>query len=151
MSIEANKSVVRRLIEAANIGDHDRAKGLLSADYIDHSAPPGFPSDPAAFTQTISTFRAASPDFYWTLDDIVAEKDRVVLRVTARGTHQGELMGIPPTGKRVAIDGIGLYRPSEELIAEAWVRRDLLGLTQQLGAVPSPAASPPHEVSASCY
>ena len=66
MSSDTNKSVVRRLIEAANTGDYATAESLLSADYVDHSAPPSSPCGPAAFGQTISTFRAAFPDFYWT-------------------------------------------------------------------------------------
>jgi predicted ester cyclase len=70
---------------------------------------------------------------------VIGEGDKVVVRVTARGTHQGQLMGIVPTGKHVAVTGIGIYRIADGKVAEAWVNRDLLGLLQQLGAFPAPA------------
>jgi predicted ester cyclase len=138
MSTEANKTIVRRLLDAINTGDLAIADELIAPGYIDHSAPPGYPPGPQGFTRSIGVFRAAFPDFHWATDDLIAEGDKVVIRVTARGTHQGELMGIAPTGKRVQVTGIGIYRIADGKIAEAWVNRDLLGLLQQLGAIPAP-------------
>ena len=138
MSSDENKTVVRRLLDAINGGDLAVANDLVAPEYVDHSAPPGYPRGPEGFKSTIAMFRAAFPDFHWTLEDLMGEGDKVAIRVTARGTHHGELMGIAPTGKHVEVTGIGIYRLTDGKVAEAWVNRDLLGLLQQLGAIPTP-------------
>jgi steroid delta-isomerase-like uncharacterized protein len=81
---------------------------------------------------------AAFPDFAVTVEDAVAEGDKVALRVTIRGTHQGALMGTPPTGKPIAISGMSLWRIADGKIVERWESADMLGLMQQLGVIPSP-------------
>jgi steroid delta-isomerase-like uncharacterized protein len=139
MSGEGNKIVARRLLDAVNTGDLAAAAELVAPDYVDHSAPPGNPGGPAGFTAAIQMYRAAFPDFFWTIEDMIGEGDKVAIRVTARGTHRGELMGIAPTGKQVTVTGIGVWRIADGKVAEAWVNRDLLGLLQQLGAIPAPA------------
>lgn len=139
MSAEANKALVRRLVEEINRRNLAAIDTLLAPDFVDHSAPPGHAPGPEGFRQSIGMFVGAFPDFQWTIDDLLAEGDKVVLRVTARGTHRGELMGIAPTGKAVTVTGIAIFRVADGTIAEEWVNRDLLGLLQQLGAVPGPA------------
>ena len=80
---------------------------------------------------------AAFPDFSVTIEDAIAEGDRVAVRVTVRGTHQGALMGIPPTGKQIAIKAISMWRVTDGRIVERWESADTLGLMQQLGVIPN--------------
>ncbi len=82
-------------------------------------------------------YLTAFPDLHFTIEDIVAEGDTVVVRSTARGTHQGELMGIPLTGKQVAVSGISITRIANGKAVEEWFNGDDLGLLQQLGVVPA--------------
>ncbi len=89
----------------------------------------------------VRDFRSAFPDAQVTIDDIIAEGDRVVTRWTIRATHKGELMGIAATGKQVAFTGMAISRIEGRRIAEDWVISDALGLMQQLGAVPLPGES----------
>ena len=83
-------------------------------------------------------FREAFPDIEFAVEDELAEGDRVAMRWSAKGTHRGELMGIPPTGNRVETTGMLIYRVSGGKSAEAWVSGDDLGIMQQIGAIPSP-------------
>lgn len=138
MSAEENKIVARRLLDAVNRGNLAAAEDLVAPDYVDHGAPPGHPGGPAGFTATVQMYRAAFPDFYWAIEDMIGEGDKIAIRVTARGTHQGDLMGIAPTGRQVTVTGIAIWRIADGKVAEAWVNRDLLGMMQQLGAIPPP-------------
>jgi len=88
--------------------------------------------------QFVSMIRSALPDLRITLEEDIAEGDKVVSRWRAQGTHQGELMGIAPTGNEVAITGITIHRIEDGKIVEEWENWDALGLMQQIGAVPSP-------------
>ena len=84
-------------------------------------------------------YLAAFPNLHFTFEDLIAEGDKVVVRETMSGTQQGELMGIPPTGKQFSVTGIEIYRFEGGKIVEHWLESDMLGLLQQLGALPSPA------------
>jgi steroid delta-isomerase-like uncharacterized protein len=138
MSTEENKAVVRRWIEAYNDRDTQGEAAARTPDFVAHvPAAPG-PLDSAAWTQFTTAFSAAFPDLRLAVEDIVAEGDRVVARVAFRGTHRGAFMGIPPTGKDVAFSSIEVDRMAGGLVAEHWVELDLLGLLQQLGAIPAP-------------
>ena len=83
-------------------------------------------------------YRTAFPDLHFTVEDQIAEGDMVANRVTARGTHQGEFMGIAPTGKQVTVTGITIDRIAGDKLEESWASWDFLGLMQQLGAIPEP-------------
>jgi predicted ester cyclase len=83
-------------------------------------------------------FHHGFPDWRETIDDVVAEGDRVVIRVTGSGTHQGEFQGIPPTDRQVTATGIGIGRIENGRIAESWAAYDALGMMQQLGVIPAP-------------
>jgi steroid delta-isomerase-like uncharacterized protein len=90
----------------------------------------------------MSEFRQAFPDFHSTIEDQIAEGDKVVTRWTMRGTHQGEFRGIAPTGKQITVTGIGIFRFSDEgKVIESWDNFDQLGMMRQLGVVPSPEQS----------
>lgn len=82
-------------------------------------------------------FLNGHPDGSHTIEDMIAEGDKVVVRVTGRGTHTGELMGIAPTGKQLMMTGIAIYRLEDEKIVERWAEHDLLSMMQQLGIIPS--------------
>ncbi len=138
MSTEANKLVARRFYAALNNHDLAAAAELIDAAFIAHL--PGMPDplDREGYRQVGAMFLAALPDLHLTLDDVIAEGDRVVTRMTERGTHQGEFMGIPPTGRQVAYTSISMDRIVDGTIVEHWVNFDALGLLQQLGAIPAP-------------
>ena len=126
MSAEENKALVRREQEELwnHTGDLDAAEELFA------------PEQAEAAKQEAADFRQGFPDVVSTIEDIIAEGDKVVAHWRARATHQGEYMGIPPTGKEVEFTGISLYRIEAGKIAESWTAEDELGLMRQIGAVP---------------
>ena len=139
MSTEENKAIVRRVYEEAiNRGNMAVVDELVSPDYVAHD--PGFPQPvrgPEGLKQYFLVFRTAFPDLHLTIEDIIAEGDTVVVRHTARGTHQGDLMGMPPTGKQETVTGIAIHRLVNGKFVESWVNAGSLGLMQQLGVIPS--------------
>ena len=143
MSAEENKATLRRVPEEVfNQGDLSVVDELFAPDYVLHD--PGVPGGelrgPEAFKeQWVSMFRSAFPDLQLTIEDQVAEGDKVASRYTSRGTHQGELMGNAPSGNRMAVPGILIDRfSSEGKIEEQWIDYDTLGFMQQIGAIPRP-------------
>lgn len=138
--LEANKRVQRRLIEQVwSQGDFDVVDELVAGDYVGHSSsPPGEVRGPGGYKQYFATLRQAFPDLHFTVEDQIAEGDRVATRWTAHGTHQGEFQGIPPTGRQGTITGITIGRIANGKLVEGWTNADMLGLLQQLGAVSSP-------------
>jgi predicted ester cyclase len=143
MSTEANKALVRRhFAECITRGDPAAMEELLAPDYQDFGVIPGLPRplpDRATFQQVIAAFHAAFPGLELTPEgEMVAEGDQVAARFRFRGTHRGELMGIPPTGNEVTITGLALYRIVGGKILQAWVEEDIYGMMQQLGVVPAP-------------
>ena len=141
MSAEENKAQVRRAHEAISAGDLDTFVQFLAPDVVDHSLPPGFPSGAEGSRQFIAMLRSAFPDFRVTADDVIAEGDTVVARVTARGTHRGEFMGIPATGKEATWSTMEIVRIVNGKTVERWAESDALGLMQQLGLIPAPDQS----------
>jgi steroid delta-isomerase-like uncharacterized protein len=137
MSTEENKAIARRHVEASDRGDHAAAFAVVAPDAVWHGFP-GMPATVDAWKQAHAMFFGAFPDMRITIDDELAEGDKVVTRWTARGTHTGELMGIPPTGKRVTFSAIAVDRIAGGEILEHWIEIDRLGLMQQLGAIPAP-------------
>jgi steroid delta-isomerase-like uncharacterized protein len=138
MSTEENKVNERRLVEEGwNQGNIAVFDELFAADYLGHD-PSGPMHGPEGFKQFYATYRTAFPDTHLTIEDQIAEGDTVASRWTATGTHQGPLMGIPPSGKRVRVTGITISRYASGKIAEEWFSYDTLGMLQQLGASPMP-------------
>jgi steroid delta-isomerase-like uncharacterized protein len=135
---EENKAVVRRWYEDLfNPGNLDVADEIIAPDHAHHDPTlPDLPSGPEGQRQLASLYRDAFPDAHITVEDQLAEGDEVVTRWTARGTHQGELMGVPPSGNQVEISGIAINRVSGGKIEETWSSYDALGIMQQIGAVP---------------
>jgi steroid delta-isomerase-like uncharacterized protein len=137
---EQNKALVRRTFEQIwNRGNVGIIEERFASDYIGHSTTEI--RGPEGGKRFVAAMREAFPDFYYTVEDEIAEGDRVVHRWTARGTHVGPFQGIPPTGKRVTIAGTSVYRVADGKLVEGWTNTDMLGLLQQLGAVPALAQS----------
>jgi steroid delta-isomerase-like uncharacterized protein len=137
MSTEENKAIIRRWIEECyNQGNLAVVDELIAADYINRSAPLGQAPGLEGEKQYATTIRSAYPDFQMAIEDQIAEGDKVVTRYTARGTHRGEFMGIPPTGKQITVTGIHIHRLAGDKVVEGWSEFDQLGALQQLGVVP---------------
>lgn len=138
MSAEENKAVVRRYFEAIDRRrDPEVVDEFLAPDFLSHHPSPGFGSDREGQKAAFKHFLAAAPDGYHVIDDMVAEGDKVVTRLTAYGTQTGELFGIPPTGKRLTMSGIAIHRVRDGKIVEHWHEIDMLSGLQQLGVVPA--------------
>jgi steroid delta-isomerase-like uncharacterized protein len=140
MSIEANKAFVRRWFDALNAGDSQVIDDLFSPSFIYYL--PGGKSQlegSAPFKQFIIGFHAAFPDLYYTIEDMLAEGDRVIVRWTSRGTNTGSSMGLPPSNKAVTITGINIYHIADSRFVEQWTEFDHLGMLQQMGVVPQMA------------
>lgn len=138
MSIEQNKAIVRNHTELTNARDLDGAFAHFSPGFVDHAVSPGMPPGIAGTRLLFNMIFAAFPDLHATIEDIIAEGDKVVDRMTCEGTHQGFFMGAPPTGKRVKWSFIDIHRIADGKIVEHWVETDQMGLMQQLGLVPPP-------------
>jgi len=139
MSTEENKAVSRRVAEEIfNGGNLDLADELYAPDYVLHD--PALPEDlhgPEGLKQYVGITMGGFPDARVTIEDQIAEGDKVVDRWTAIGTHMGDFMGIPPTGMRFEVSGITISRFAGSKIAEDWYQGDDLGMMQQLGVIPS--------------
>ena len=139
MSAEQNKSIVQRWVEGGwNQGNLALVDELFAADYMVHDpTTPDFPGGQAAFKQFVTNIRTPFPDIHVTIEDMTAEGDKVAWRWRITGTHTGDLMGIPPTGKPVNFTGIVISRFANGKWAEDYVNWDTLGMLQQIGAVPA--------------
>jgi steroid delta-isomerase-like uncharacterized protein len=127
-------ALVRRLYAAVNAGQLDALEALFAPDYVRHDPDsPALPPGPAGFRSLIAAYRAAFPDLSVTVEDLISGEDKVVVRWTARGTHQGAFLGHPPMGAPVSFTGISIYRLAGGRIVEDWVNRDTHGLRQQFG------------------
>ncbi len=140
---EQNKAIARRVLEVFGSGDLDALDGLISANAVDHDTqnPHADIRGPEGSKRTISMYRTAFPDLRITVEDQIAEGDKVVTRWVAIGTHEGDLPGLPASGNKSTVTGIGIDRFEDGKIVEAWTNWDTLGMLQQLGAIPAVAAA----------
>ena len=143
MSAEENKALVRRYAEELlNQTNLDLFDEIFAPDFVLYGADPDQVSGVEDLKQFFGMLRSGFPDFQVTIEDLfAAEGDKVVLRFTFRGTHQGEFMGIGPSGNRVTFTGIDIFRIADGQIVELWNQEDVLGMMQQLGAIPVPEHS----------
>ena len=141
MSTEDNKALVRRFFEEFWVQKNlAAADELLAANFVSHTpgSPPGLPPGPAGLNQFVSLYFTAFPDIRATIEDMVAQGDKVVIRWRVQGTNTGSLFGMPATNKSATFTGITIDRIAGDQIAEQWVNFDALGMMQQLGVVPAP-------------
>jgi steroid delta-isomerase-like uncharacterized protein len=142
MSVEENKTIGRRAFEEIwNQGNLSAIDELYDANQVSHGLGMEVPPGVAGLKQFVSIYRTAYPDTHFTVEDQIAEGDKVATRWTAIGTHRGELMGILPTGKRVTVTGMAINRIAGGKIVETWNNFDALGQLQQLGVLPAPGQS----------
>jgi steroid delta-isomerase-like uncharacterized protein len=137
MAAETNKLVMRRFTEFINTASEKLATELIGPDAIFHV--PGRPEPmrgPAGYLTIIEMMRGGFPDIQWTLEEMVAEGDKVAARFTMRGTHRGPFFGVPPSGKTIVVQAMNIYRLAGGQIVEEHGQPDMLGLLQQIGAVP---------------
>ena len=133
---EENKAVVRRWVEVFNEGNLDAVDELLTDSYVRHDPNSPEVRGPEEEKQLIAMYRSAFPDLRFSVEDMVAEDDKVATRLGISATHKGELLGIPPTENQLSFTAMELYRLAEGKIDEQWVNVDTLGMMQQLGVVP---------------
>ena len=136
MSVEENKAIFRRIVEEGfNKGNLAIVDELVATNHVNHTDNVHGPEE---YKQFITMYRTAFPDLHMTIEDQIAEGDKVVNRWTSRGTHKGDLMGIPPTGKQTTVTGMYVARIIGGKIVEEWGNLDALGMMQQIGVVPPP-------------
>jgi steroid delta-isomerase-like uncharacterized protein len=137
MSVQ-NKAVAKRFYDAWNARDLDAFDEIVAPEAEDHDPQNPFREmrGPAGAKRAAEMYHSAYSDGRINVHEQVAEGDLVVTRWTGTGTHDGELMGMPPTGKWVEIDGITIDRIADGKIVESWTCFDTLGMMQQLGAIP---------------
>ena len=135
MSTEANKALVRRFFEAFNAGDLDGVAALFAPNAVVHNSGAPDPLNVEGFKQLAAVFLAAFPGGKHTIEDMIVEGDKVITRITYHGTHTGDLMGIPPTGKQVATSAMTIDQIANGKIVETWRLFDQMGMMQQLGVV----------------
>lgn len=143
MSPEENKTLGRRIIDAVNTGNLTAIDDVFAPGYVERNPAPGTTSDLEGFKRNLTKFRAAFPDFRYTIEDEIVVGDKLVHRLTARGTQKGEYMGVPATGKQASWSEIHIGRIANGKVVEHWGLGDQLGMMQQLGldAVPKLVAA----------
>jgi steroid delta-isomerase-like uncharacterized protein len=143
VSIAASRAVVRAWVEEGfGAGNLALVDELFAPGFVNRTPLPGQSPDREGVRQTVAALRTAFPDMQVTVEDLVAEGNTVVVRDTTRAIHRGAFAGIPPTGKEVRVARIAIFRLADGRIAEHWGQVDMIGLLQQLGAVPGPGRPP---------
>ena len=132
MGTEANKMLVRRYVELYNTGNLALADEVIAPDFVDYTHPE-LRSGPEDVKNEVTSFRAAFPDAWISIEDIIGEGDTVAFRFVLQGTHQGTFAGLPATGKEVTVTGMDFIRIAEGKLVELWSNQDTLGWLQQLG------------------
>ena len=131
----ANKELLRRFYKDVYVDwDMSLVDAVVSPRFTSHDWPDGGPTGPRAFREYYAAMRAAVPDARYEVDDLIAEGDKVVVRWTLLGTHEGSFQGIAPTGRAIALKGIAIYRVDRGKLMERWVVSDLHGLLEGLRA-----------------
>ena len=136
---DANKATVERFVEELFVkGNLDVVDELVADDFVDHMPMPGTSSGKEGLRQLATMFLAAFPDTSIGDVDLIAEGDKVVMRQVTTGTHQGEIMGVAATGRKITVNEIHIVRLTDGKIVEHWGVEDNLGMMQQLGVVKGP-------------
>jgi predicted ester cyclase len=143
--LESNRQLMRRIFEEIwNNGNFDLVNEAFTSDLVDTTAAPGLPPGRQGYIAHVSMLRSAFPDFHVSLEQIVAEDNRLAARLACRGTHKGNLFGIAPTGKAVTIGGMVFAHVKNDKIFERWAIFDIPGLMQQIGPAPQRSSVASH-------
>lgn len=134
MSLRENKELARRLFdEVWSRGRLELVGNLLLPDFVGRPGGLGDPfHGPSGAQEFIGGLRRAFPDLTFEVEDLIGERDLVAARWTARGTNHGEFMGMPPTGRRIALDGMTIHRIQDGRIVEGWMQPDAMSLVRQI-------------------
>jgi predicted ester cyclase len=135
MPVEENKALVYRLVEEINKNHLAALPAVVDVHFVDHNPFPGQGPGLTGLKHAYTMFRTAFPDWQVTAEDMIAEGDKVVIRSTWRGRHNGEFLGIPPTDEQFTVSAIDIVRIVNGKIVERWGEVDLLGILQQLGVI----------------
>ena len=134
---EQNKALVRRLYaEAFGAGSMAAIDALVDVDVVEHEVMPGIPPGREGLKVFVGMIRSAFPNLTMRVGEMIAEGDVVAARITMEGTQEGEFMGIPATGKTIAVDVMDFLRVENGKLVEHWGVTDQIGMMQQLGAMP---------------
>ena len=138
MTAEANKHVMNRFVEFINTASEKLAMEIISPDAIFYVPGRSEPMrGPAGYLSIIQMMRQGFPDIRWTLEEMVAEGEKVAARFTMRGTHSGTFFGVSPSGNKISVQALNMYRLSQEQIVEEHGQPDMLALLRQIGALPA--------------
>ncbi len=141
MSVDQNKARADRFVREVVNGDISRAGEYFTDNYIEHSPPPGYPGGLAGLKQFFTDFHTAFPDLHYIVEDTLAEDDKVVQRVTGKGTMKGTFQGMPPSGKSAAWTELHITRvDANGRFVEHWANVDQTNMLMQLGFMPPPNA-----------
>ncbi len=137
VSMDENKQVARRIFEEVmNRGDFSVADQLVLDCYRHHPSPPGLPGGVQGFCAITAMYRAGFPDLQTVVEDVIGEGDRVAIRFSGTGTHDGEFMGIVPTGRKIRATGMAWFRFEDGKVAEEWSELNTLEILLEIGALP---------------
>lgn len=136
MSVNDNIKLVRRITESFDAGDTSSWDEFFTPDVAAYNLPEGFSEDRAGLEQLAAALHSAAPDGRTEVLDVFGVDDRVCARLHARGTHTGELFGVPASGNAIDVEGIEIYRFEDGRVAEYWSQWDMLTLLAQIGAMP---------------
>jgi predicted ester cyclase len=153
MTAEENKALIGRYYEEIDAAAREKREAsvldeFVALDFVNHDPSPGFTPNLEGLKRAYAHFLAANPDGYHIIEDMIAEGDKVITRLSAYGTQTGWLFGIPPTGKQISMTAIAIHRIANDKIVEHWSEIDNLGLMQQLGVVPPLEVPPPEQTGA---
>lgn len=128
-----------RFVEFINTADERLARDVIAPDAVFHAPTHAHPlRGPAGYLELLAMLRSGFPDIHWTMEEAITEGNRVAARFTMRGTHLGDFFGTPPTGRQIAVQAMNFYRLADGKIANEHGQPDLLGIMQQIGAIPTP-------------
>lgn len=147
----ANKAIIARYVDATNAGELDLFDDFVDEDYLEHQPIPGQGRGREELKKAYVVFNTPFPDLEYIFEDLIAEGDLVIGRGVISGTHKGDFMGIPPSGKKIRWTGTRLFRLKDLHVTEGWINLDMMGMMQQMGVIPAPPAPdpstfPPHKV-----
>jgi steroid delta-isomerase-like uncharacterized protein len=138
MSVEENKAIYRRMVdEVVNKGHFEVIPELFAEDYLDHNLPPGAQPGIGSVAMVFGMFRNGFSDLHFEIQEMVGSGDIVATRVSGSGTHDGNFMGTPPTGRKAEWGSMGFFRVRDGKIVEHWGQPDVFSLLQQLGVIPA--------------
>jgi steroid delta-isomerase-like uncharacterized protein len=139
MPMESPEAVMKRFVEFINPADEQLAGQVIASDAVFYAPTHAEPlRGPEGYLKLLAILRNGFPDIQWTLEETITEGDRVAARFAMRGTHRGDFFGIPPTGNEISVQALNLYHLADGQIVSEQGQPDLLGIMQQIGAVPAP-------------